>query len=237
MGVSVSTRVSRLGNYYAGAWHESSAGEFLPVIDPATDNVLAEVPMTSPAEADAVIAAAAAAFPEWRRTPPEDRIQYLFKLKDLLERNLEDLARQITLENGKTLAEARAELRRGIENVEVACGIPTLMQGFNLEDVARGIDEIMIRQPVGVVAAITPFNFPAMIPLWFLPYAIACGNTFILKPSEKVPMTARRLVELLDSTGLPKGVVSLVVGGKATVDALLRHPDVRAISFVGSTPV
>src|SRR5436309_8084842 len=212
MGVSVSTRVSRLGNYYAGAWHESAAGEFLPVIDPATDNVLAEVPMTSPAEADAVIAAAAAAFPEWRRTPPEDRIQYLFKLKDLLERNMESLARQITLENGKTLAEARAELRRGIENVEVACGIPTLMQGFNLEDVARGIDEIMIRQPLGVVAAITPFNFPAMIPLWFLPYAIACGNTFVLKPSERVPLSMKLIYDLIDKTGIPTGVVNLVNG-------------------------
>jgi malonate-semialdehyde dehydrogenase (acetylating)/methylmalonate-semialdehyde dehydrogenase len=237
MGVSVSTRVSRLGNYYAGAWHDSAASEFLPVIDPATDNLLAEVPMTSPAEASAVIDAAAAAFPEWRRTPPEDRIQYLFKLKDLLERNLEDLARQITLENGKTLAEARAEIRRGIENVEVACGIPTLMQGFNLEDVARGIDEIMIRQPLGVVAAITPFNFPAMIPLWFLPYAIACGNTFILKPSEKVPLTMRRLFELTEELHLPAGVLNLLNGGKQAVDTLLSHPQVRGISFVGSTPV
>src|SRR5436309_8868436 len=146
MGVSVSTRVSRLGNYYAGAWHESAAGEFLPVIDPATDNVLAEVPMTSPAEADAVIAAAAAAFPEWRRTPPEDRIQYLFKLKDLLERNLESLPRQITLENGKTLAEARAEIRRGIDNVEVACGIPTPNEAFNLAAVARRIERVLLRQ-------------------------------------------------------------------------------------------
>src|SRR5206468_5758514 len=126
-----------------------------------------------------------------------------------------------------TLAESRAEIRRGIENVEVACGIPTLMQGYILEDVARDIDEAMIRQPLGVTAAITPFNFPVMIPFWFLPYAFACGNTFILKPSERVPLTARRLIELLDSTGIPKGVVSLVVGGKATVDALLHHPDVR----------
>lgn len=237
MGVSVSTRVSRLGNYYAGAWHASAASEFLPVIDPATEGLLAEVPMSSESEAAAVIEAAAAAFPEWRRTPPEDRIQYLFKLKDLLERNLEDLARQITLENGKTLAEARAEIRRGIENVEVACGIPTLMQGFNLEDVARGIDEIMIRQPLGVVAAITPFNFPAMIPLWFLPYAIACGNTFILKPSEKVPLAMQRLFQLIEELHLPGGVLNLLNGGKQAVDTLLSHPTVRGISFVGSTPV
>jgi len=237
MGVSVSTRVSRLGNYYAGAWHTSTASEFLPIADPATDEVLGEVPLSSSAEATAVIEAAAAAFPEWRRTPPEDRIQYLFKLKDLLERNIEGLARQITLENGKTLAEARAEIRRGIENVEVACGIPTLMQGFNLEDVARGIDEIMIRQPLCVVAAITPFNFPAMIPLWFLPYAVACGNTFILKPSEKVPLTMQKLFGLIEELKLPPGVLNLLNGGKQTVDTLLAHPQVRGISFVGSTPV
>src|SRR5436309_5036209 len=237
MGVSVSTRVSRVGNYYAGAWHASTASEFLPIADPANGEVLAEVPMSSSAEATAVIEAAAAAFPEWRRTPPEDRIQYLFKLKDLLERNLEDLARQITLENGKTLAEARAEIRRGIENVEVACGIPTLMQGFNLEDVASGIDEIMIRQPLGVVAAIAPFNFPAMIPLWFLPYAIACGNCFVLKPSERVPLTMQRIFGLLDQVGLPPGVVSLVNGSSTAVNALLDHPAVRAVSFVGSSPV
>src|SRR3954464_12970167 len=237
MGVSVSTRVSRLGNYYAGAWHESAASEFLPVIDPATDNVLAEVPMTSPTEANAVIEAAAAAFPEWRRTPPEDRIQPLFKLKMLLKEHIDDIARVITLENGKTFAEGKAEMRRAIENVEVACGIPMMMQGYNLEDVARGIDEMMIRQPLGVVAAIVPFNFPGMIAFWFLPYAIACGNTFVIKPSERVPLTMRYIYELLQQAGLPKGVVNLVNGGKAAVDALLEHPKVRAISFVGSTPV
>src|SRR5436309_2261247 len=234
MGVSVSTRVSRVGNYYAGAWHASTASEFLPIADPANGEVLAEVPMSSSAEATAVIEAAAAAFPEWRRTPPEDRIQYLFKLKDLLERNLEDLARQITLENGKTLAEARAELRRGIENVEVACGIPTLMQGFNLEDVARGIDEIMIRQPLGVVAAITPFNFPAMIPLWFLPFALATGNGIVLKPSERDPVPASFIFELLDGIEeIPAGIAALVHGAREAVDALLTHPGVDAISFVG----
>ena len=158
-------------------------------------------------------------------------------LKQLLEDHLDEIGRIITQENGKTLAEAKAEMRRAIENVEVACGIPTMMQGYNLEDVARGIDETMIRQPLGVVVAITPFNFPGMIPFWFLPYAIATGNTFILKPSERVPLTMRFAYELLERTGLPKGVVSLVNGGKAVVDALLDHPKVRAISFVGSTPV
>src|SRR6201984_623204 len=155
----------------------------------------------------------------------------------LLEDHLDDIGRIITQENGKTFTEAKAEMRRAIENVEVACGIPMMMQGYNLEDVARGIDEMMIRQPLGVVAAIVPFNFPGMIAFWYLPYAIATGNTFILKPSERVPLTMRYIYELLGKTGLPKGVVSLINGGKAAVDALLDHPKVRAISFVGSTPV
>jgi malonate-semialdehyde dehydrogenase (acetylating)/methylmalonate-semialdehyde dehydrogenase len=209
----------------------------LEIINPATAEPIAEVELASPAEVAKVVETAAAAFPAWRETPPPDRIQFLFKFKQLLEQHYDEIARITTQENGKTLAEAKAELRRGIENVEVACGIPTLMQGYNLEDVARGIDEIMIRQPLGVVAAITPFNFPAMIPLWFLPYAIACGNTFILKASERVPLTARKLFDLLAQTGLPKGVANLVIGTKPAVDTLLQHPKVKAISFVGSTPV
>lgn len=209
----------------------------MQIINPATAEVIEEVALASSEDVAQVVERAAAAFPAWRETPPPDRIQYLFKFKQLLEHHYEEIARITTQENGKTLLESKAELRRGIENVEVACGIPTLMQGYNLEDVARGIDEIMIRQPLGVVAAITPFNFPAMIPLWFLPYAIACGNTFILKASERVPLTARKLVELIDQTGLPAGVVNLVVGKKPAVDALLHHPKVKAISFVGSTPV
>ena len=202
-------------NHHAGAsWYHSASSEYQDVINPATSETLARVPLGSREDVDKVVRAAASAFPEWRRTPPEDRIQYLFKLKQLLEDHLEDLARTITMENGKTLAESRGELRRAIENVEVACGIPTLMQGYNLEDIARGIDEIMIRQPVGVTAAITPFNFPAMIPFWFLPYAIACGNTFILKPSEKVPLTAQRTFELMEQLKLPPGVLNLLHGGK-----------------------
>jgi len=209
----------------------------MDVINPATGEVIARTPLSSAAEVGHAVKAAADAYPAWRRTPPEDRIQYLFKLKALLEEHIDELGRIITQENGKTFAEGKAELRRAIENVEVACGIPMMMQGYNLEDVARGIDEMMIRQPLGVVAAITPFNFPGMIPFWFLPYAIACGNTFVLKPSERVPLTMRRAIELLQQTGLPKGVMNIVNGGKEVVNALIDHPEVRAISFVGSTPV
>jgi len=227
----------QLPNYINGQWRRSTASEYLDVVNPATGEVLAQAPLSEEADVAAAVEAAAAAFPEWRRTPPEERIQYLFKLKQLFEEHFEELARLITMENGKTLAESRGELRRAIENIEVACGIPTLMQGYNLEDVARGIDEIMIRQPLGVVASITPFNFPVMVPFWFIPYAIACGNTFIAKPSEKVPVAMQRVFELIDQLRLPPGVLNLVNGAKAAVDALLDHPTVRAISFVGSTPV
>ncbi len=227
----------KVPNFINGRWVESHASEWLDVANPATGETIAQTPLSDAGEVASAVEAAAAAYPEWRRTPPEDRIQPLFKLKQILEDHIDELGRIITQENGKTFAEGKAELRRAIENVEVACGIPMMMQGYNLEDVARGIDEIMIRQPLGVVAAITPFNFPGMIPFWFLPYAIACGNTFILKPSERVPLTMRRAFELLEQTGLPKGVVNLVNGGKDAVNALLDHPKVRAISFVGSTPV
>ncbi len=229
--------VTKVANYVGGKWVDSKASEWLDVTNPATAEVIARVPMSSASEVNEIVEAAAKAFPEWRRTPPEDRIQPLFKLKQILEDHVDELGRIITEENGKTFAEAKAELRRTIENVEVACGIPTMMQGYNLEDVARGIDETMIRQPLGVVAAITPFNFPAMVPFWFLPYAIACGNTFILKASERVPLTMRRVFELMEQTGLPKGVLSMINGGKDVVNALIDHPKVRAISFVGSTPV
>src|SRR6202167_5716692 len=224
-------------NYYGGAWQGSTASGTVDITNPAPGEVHAQIGLSGPADVNAAVAAAVAAFPLWRRTPPQDRIQYLFRFRRLLEEHLDEIAQLTTQENGKTLAESRAELARGIENVEVACGIPTLMQGYNLEDVAGGIDEIMIRQPLGVTVAITPFNFPSMIPLWFLPYAIATGNTFILKPSERVPLTARLLFELLHETGLPPGVCNMVVARKPVVDALLHHKDVRAISFVGSTPV
>src|SRR5579863_4663931 len=226
-----------LKHYFGGGWSGNKAAEYLDIVNPATGERLGRSPIASKAEVNAAVEAAAAAYPAWRRTPPEDRIQYLFKLKQLLEDHVEELAQICTQENGKTVGESRAELRRAIENVEVACGVPNLMQGYNLEDVASGIDEMMIRQPLGVVAAITPFNFPAMIPFWFLPYAIACGNTFILKPSEKVPLTSQRAFELIEGLGLPGGVVNLLHGGRTVVDALLEHPQVQAISFVGSTPV
>lgn len=226
-----------LKNYINGAWCASSATTHLDIINPATTDVLAAVPLSSASEVDQAAQAAQAAFVSWRRTPATDRIQYLFKLKTLLEEQLEALAQTITQECGKTLAESKGELRRAIENVEVACGIPILMQGYNSEDIAKGIDESMIRQPLGVTAVIAPFNFPGMIPFWFMPYAIACGNTVILKPSERVPLTMQAIVQLLEQTGLPKGVVNLVNGDKTVVDAILDHPLIRAISFVGSTPV
>lgn len=227
----------RLQNYINGQWVDSSATEYLNVVNPATTEVLATVPLSIAEEVDKAAQAAATAFINWRRTPAGDRIQYLFKLKNLLEENLEDLARTITQECGKTLAESRGEMRRAIENVEVACGMPMLMQGYNSEDIARGIDEFMIRQPLGVAAAICPFNFPGMIPFWFMPYAIACGNTYIIKPSEKVPLTMQKVFRLLEQTGLPEGVINLINGSKEAVDAILDHPLIRAISFVGSTPV
>lgn len=227
----------RLPNYVNGQWIHSTANEAVDVYNPATGERIARTPLSPQADVAAAVAAAAAAFPQWRCTPPSERVQYLFKLKQMFEDRLEELARLITMENGKTIIESRAELRRAIENIEVACGIPTLMQGYNLEDVASGIDEIMIRQPLGVVAAVTPFNFPVMVPFWFIPYAVACGNTFVAKPSERVPLSIQRAFELMDEVGLPPGVVNLVHGARAAVDALLEHPDVRAISFVGSTPV
>ncbi|HEY9902276.1 MAG TPA: CoA-acylating methylmalonate-semialdehyde dehydrogenase [Candidatus Sericytochromatia bacterium] len=226
-----------LFNYINGEWRASGATDFLDVVNPATAQVLAKVPLSPKSDVESAAKAAADAFGSWRRVPPTERVQYLFKLKFLLEEHLEELAHTITQECGKTFAESKGELERAIENVEVACGIPMLMQGYNLEDIARGIDEMMIRQPVGVIAIIAPFNFPGMIPFWFLPYAIACGNTCIVKPSEKVPLTLQKVFELLEKTGLPKGVVNLVNGAKDVVDALLEHPTIRAISFVGSSPV
>ncbi len=227
----------KLLNYVNGAWRESAAERYLDVPNPATAEVLATVPLSPPSEVDEAARAAAAAFDAWRRVPAPTRIQYLFRLKALLDEHFEDLSRSIVMENGKTLDDARGEMRRAVENVEVACGIPSLALGDFSEDVARGIDEYMIRQPVGVAALICPFNFPGMIPFWYLPYALACGNTAIVKPSERCPITMQKVFRLLDQIGFPKGVVSLLNGGADTVDALLDHPAINAVTFVGSTPV
>ncbi|MFN3326093.1 MAG: CoA-acylating methylmalonate-semialdehyde dehydrogenase [Bryobacteraceae bacterium] len=233
----MSIRPHSLPNYIGGLWQTPSTSELLDVLNPATAEPLARVPLSAEQDLNAAAEAAVRALPDWRRTPAGERVQHLFRLKTLLEENFEDLSRTITLECGKTLVEARGEMRRAIENVEVACGIPVLMQGYNSEDIASGIDEMMIRQPVGVCAIICPFNFPGMIPFWFLPYALACGNTCVVKPSERVPLTMQKIFDLLERSGFPKGVANLVNGGKRVVDAILDHPAIRAVSFVGSTGV
>ncbi|MBE0411577.1 MAG: aldehyde dehydrogenase family protein, partial [Anaerolineales bacterium] len=231
------TSTTKVLNYVNGEWRESTATEYLDVKNPATAELLGLVPLSPPEDVASAAEAAAQAFAAWRRTPAVERVQYLFKLKSLMEENFIELASTITMECGKTLEEAKGEMRRAIENVEVACGIPSLMQGYNSEDIATGVDEFMIRQPLGVAAVISPFNFPGMIPFWFMPYALACGNTYIVKPSERVPLTMQKIMQLFEQSGLPKGVINLVNGSKGTVDAILDHPFVRAISMVGSTPV
>ncbi len=228
---------TKILDFIDGQWTDAKSADLLDVINPAQGAAIAEVIMTPKEVVAQAVDAGHVAFREWRAMPVLDRIQYLFRLKMLLEEHLDEIAQIITNECGKTYGESIGEMRRGIENVEVACGMPSLMQGYNNEDIASGIDEHMFRQPLGVVTAITPFNFPGMIPLWFLQYAVATGNTFILKPSEKVPMTTAKLFELIEMAGFPNGVIQLVNGSKETVDALLDHPLVKAVSFVGSTPV
>jgi malonate-semialdehyde dehydrogenase (acetylating) / methylmalonate-semialdehyde dehydrogenase len=227
----------KIKNYINGEWIEGNASAEQPVINPATQEVMSKVPLSLASEVDKAARAAQEALTSWRRVPPLERVQYLFAMKTLLEKHREELAQIITMECGKTLDESRGEMQRAIENVEMACGIPTLLQGAISEDIAPGIDEMVLSQPVGVCAAITPFNFPGMIPFWFMPYALACGNTYIIKPSERVPLTMQRLFELLEEIKLPRGVLNLVNGGKEVVDAILDHPAIRAISFVGSTQV
>lgn len=222
-------------NYIDGVWVASQAMESVDVVNPATGEVLGRTPLSTAADVDAAAQAAASALPAWRQTPAQDRIQYLFKMKALLESNLDEIGRTITMECGKTLDEAKGEMRRAIENVEVACGIPMMMKGEIAEDIAPGVDEIMLRQPVGVCATIAPFNFPGMIPFWYLPYVLACGNTYVLKPSEKTPLTMQLIFTLLEQLGLPNGVINLVNGAKEAVNAILDHPQIRAITFVGAT--
>ena len=223
-------------NYINGEWIEPKVSEYVDVINPATGVVEARTPLCGKDVVDSAAKAAADALPGWRLVPAQDRVQYLFKLKFLLEDNLDEISRTITNECGKTFEEAKAEMRRAIENVEVAGGIPMMSKGEISEDIAPGIDEIMLRQPVGVCATIAPFNFPGMIPFWYLPYALATGNTYIVKPSERVPMTMMLIFKLIEKLNLPKGVINMVQGSKEAVDGILDHPAIRAITFVGSTP-
>jgi len=229
--------VEVLKNYVDGRWVDSKSSEILDVVNPATTDVIGRVPLSTPDEVQAAIQAAKDAFPEWRETPPLTRARYMFRLKDLMEDRFEELAKVIVEEEGKCIDEARGEVRRGIEQIEVAAGTPSLMMGYSAEDIAVGIDEECVRQPLGVFCAIPPFNFPLMVPLWFAPYAVACGNTYIVKPSEQVPLSQRALFELIDEADFPEGVINLVNGAKEVVDTLLDSPDVEGVSFVGSTRV
>ena len=228
--------VETLHNFIGGRWVPSSGRDALDVFNPAKGVVIARTPLSTANDVDSAVAAATKAYPEWSETPPVARAQSMFKFKALLETHFEELAHIVTTEHGKTLDESRGSVRRGIECVEVACGAPSMMMGYGLENVSRGIDCQVMRQPIGVCAAISPFNFPAMVPLWFLPFAVVCGNTFVLKPSEQVPLSQQRLFELLAQCDLPAGVVNLVNGGREVVEAICDHPGIRGVSFVGSFP-
>ncbi len=223
-------------NYINGEWVASRAPQTGDIRNPATGATIAVVPYSGTEDVDLAVRAAREAYPEWRETPPLSRARYLFRLKEAFEEEFEDIARVLTTEQGKAIDEARGEVRRMIENVEHATGVTTLMCGYTLEDIAKGIDCYGHRQPLGVFAAIAPYNFPAMVPWWFLPYALVAGNTFVLKPSEQVPMTQTRIFEIIDEVGFPEGVVNMVHGSREVVDAILDHPDIEGVSFVGSTP-
>lgn len=227
----------RMKNFIGGRWTEPADVEFLDVENPATGDTLARVPLSAGGDVGEAVAAAAAAYPAWRATPPLVRARYFFTLKNLLEDAFEHLSKILVSEHGKTLSEARGSVRRAIEMIEVATGIPSLMQGSVLEDVASGIDCEAVRQPLGVFACIAPFNFPAMVPLWFLPFAVATGNTFLVKPSEQTPLCTEFIFEMLEAAGLPPGVVNLVHGGKDAANGILDHPDIKGVSFVGSSAV
>jgi len=226
-----------LDNFIGGRWVKAHASKYFDVHNPAVGELIGRTPLSTAEDVDAAVAAATRAFPAWRDTPVNTRAQVLYRFKSALEQHFEELARLVTTEHGKTIDEARGSVRRAIECVEVACGAPSLMQGSGLEDIATGIDCHVVRQPLGVCAAIAPFNFPAMVPMWFLPFAIVTGNTFVLKPSEQVPLSQRRMTELLQQCDLPPGVVNLVNGGADVVNAICDHPEIRAVSFVGSTAV
>ena len=235
--IATDATVSLISFYVNGVWERPDGRSGGTIVNPATGAAIAEVPYADASDVDRAVRAAHEAFLKWREVPVVDRVQVLYRYKALLERHHAELAATLTRENGKTTDDAKAEVRRAIQMVEVACGMPSLMMGDSLNDVAAGIDCKTIRQPIGVCAGITPFNFPAMVPMWMYPFAIACGNTFILKPSEKVPLTPTLAAQYLHEAGLPAGVFNLLHGDRTTVDALLHHPLVKAVSFVGSTPV
>src|SRR5690349_1174250 len=225
-----------IANLIAGHWYHPHTPA-LPVYNPATEEVLDEVPLSGPTEVTQAVAAAAEAYAGWSQTPVMERTRLMFRYKALLEEHFEELAAIVTRHHGKTLDEARGEVRRGIEVVDFACGAPTLLQGRTLRQVSGGVDQDLYRYPLGVVAGIPPFNFPVMIPLWMMPLAVVAGNTFVLKPSERTPLGAVRLAELFLEAGFPPGVLNVVHGASRAVEALLSHPAVSAISFVGSAPV
>ncbi|HXJ40249.1 MAG TPA: CoA-acylating methylmalonate-semialdehyde dehydrogenase, partial [Bryobacteraceae bacterium] len=226
-----------INHWSGGKSVPSTSGRSGIVWNPATGEAQAQVAFASEAEVDSVVAAAKAAFPAWRDTPLSRRSEILFKLRELVDKNRQRIAEAITMEHGKTLPDALGEVARGLECIEFACGIPTLLKGEFSEQVSRGVDVLQVRQAHGVVAGITPFNFPAMVPMWMFPNAIACGNAFILKPSEKDPSASLILADLIHQAGVPAGIFNVVHGDKVAVDRLLNHPDVKAISFVGSTPI
>ena len=224
-------------NYINGQWVPSIGTDTVEIINPANAEVIGLTPLGTAADVDAAVAVAKEAFKTWRQTPVIDRIQPLFRLKTLFEGAAEDLARQVTIEHGKTLAEARGSVRRGIQMIETACGMPSMLMGDVQEDIAAGIDSQSINRPMGVFACIAPFNFPAMVPMWFWPFAVACGNTYVLKPSERVPLTQIMMFDLLKEAGFPDGVINMVHGAHDVVNAICTHPDIEGVSFVGSTPV
>ena len=228
--------MNRIKNYVNGAWVESSTERFLDIENPGTGELLAQVPMTTRKEVNSAVTSAKSAFEKWKEVPPTERVRYIFKLKNLLEENLDEIAILTTKEHGKTLDEARGDTTRLLENVDASLGIPSLMQGNIQWRITPDIDEYFIREPLGVFAGISPFNFPGMIPFWYLPYAVALGNTFIVKPSEQTPLTMTMIFELINEAGFPKGTVNLVHGDKETVDALLEHLDIAGVCSVTSTP-
>lgn len=228
--------IAIMKNYINGEWVESNTETFGDIWNPVLGEKIASVPYGTSQDVDMAVKAAAAAYPEWKAIPPLARARYLFRLKDAFEEAFEDIARVLTIEQGKAIDESRGEVRRMIENIEHATGVTTMMTGYCFEDIARGIDSSLYRQPMGVFACVAPYNFPAMVPWWFIPYALVTGNTYVLKPSEQVPMTQNRIFEIIDEVGFPEGVINLVNGSRDVVNGILEHPDIEGVSFVGSTP-